>query len=59
MSKKKMDVMLQEKEYFINGKLADDGSVEIAGCVRNGVDKESADDRIVLNRTVQLNSSWK
>ena len=27
MSKKKMDVMLKEKEYFIHGKLADD-----AGC---------------------------
>lgn len=37
MSKKKMDVMLQEKEYFINGKTATDGSTEIAGCVANGV----------------------
>jgi len=52
MSKKKMDVMLQEKEYFINGKLADDGSVEIAGCVRNGVDKESAE--AIFNQMVSF-----
>ena len=31
MSKKKMDVMLEEKEYFIHGKTDDDGNVEIAG----------------------------
>ena len=31
MSKKKMDVMLEEKEYFIHGKTAADGTVEIAG----------------------------
>ena len=37
MSKKKMSVMLEEKEYFINGKRAEDGSTEIAGCVANGV----------------------
>jgi DNA polymerase-3 subunit alpha len=43
MSKKKMDVMLQEKEYFINGKRADDGSVEIAGCVANGIPAKAAE----------------
>ena len=43
MSKKKMDVMLEEKEYFINGKKADDGSLEIAGCVRNGVPAAAAE----------------
>ncbi|MBQ0004367.1 MAG: DNA polymerase III subunit alpha [Clostridiales bacterium] len=43
MSKKKMAVMLEEKEYFINGKKADDGSVEIAGCVANGIPKEAAE----------------
>ena len=43
MSKKKMDVMLEEKEYFINGKVADDGSLEIAGCVRNGVPAAAAE----------------
>ena len=43
MSKKKMSVMLEEKEYFINGKTADDGSVEIAGCARNGVPAAAAE----------------
>ena len=43
MSKKKMSVMLEEKEYFINGKVADDGSVEIAGCARNGVPASAAE----------------
>ena len=37
MSKKKMNVMLEEQEYFINGKVSESGEVEIAGCVRNGV----------------------
>ena len=37
MSKKKMDVMLEEKQYFIHGKTADDGTVEIEGCVRKGI----------------------
>ena len=44
MSKKKMDVMLEEKEYFINGKLDGNGNVEIAGCVRNGVPREAAEE---------------
>ena len=43
MSKKKMDVMLKEKEYFISGKKADDGSTEIAGCVANGVPASAAE----------------
>lgn len=43
MSKKKMAVMLEEKEYFINGKKAEDGSVEISGCVANGISKEAAE----------------
>lgn len=43
MSKKKMDVMLEEKEYFIGGKTAEDGSLEIAGCVRNGVPAAAAE----------------
>ena len=43
MSKKKMDVMLEEKEYFIHGKLDEDGNVEIAGCVRNGIPEEAAE----------------
>ena len=43
MSKKKKDVMLQEKEYFINGKLDENGNVEIPGCLRNGISKEAAE----------------
>lgn len=42
MSKKKMKVMEQEREYFIHGKLDVDGNVEIAGCVRNGVPADVA-----------------
>lgn len=43
MSKKKHDVMMKEREYFIHGKLADDGSVEIPGCIRNGVPEGAAE----------------
>lgn len=43
MSKKKMSVMEEERRYFIHGKLDDEGNVEIAGCLRNGVSKEAAD----------------
>lgn len=42
MSKKKMDVMLKEQEYFIYGKEGGDGSIEIRGCVRNGIPQEAA-----------------
>lgn len=42
MGKKKMDVMEQERQYFIHGKLDDNGDIEIAGCVRNGVSEEIA-----------------
>lgn len=52
MSKKKMDVMLEEKEYFINGKTADDGTIEIMGCVRNGVPKEAAEE--IFNQMVSF-----
>ena len=44
MSKKKMDVMLEEKEYFIHGKTDEDGNVEIAGCVRNGIPEHAAEE---------------
>lgn len=44
MSKKKMAVMLEEKEYFINGKTDKDGNVEIEGCVRRGIPKEAAEE---------------
>ncbi|MDY6038306.1 MAG: DNA polymerase III subunit alpha [Eubacterium sp.] len=43
MSKKKADVMMEEKEWFINGKTADDGSIEISGCIRNGIPKHAAE----------------
>ncbi len=43
MSKKKMAVMLEEKEYFINGKKSPDGSVEISGCVANGIPRAAAE----------------
>ena len=43
MSKKKMDVMLEEKELFINGKKDAAGNVEIAGCVANGVPAKAAE----------------
>lgn len=37
MSKKKRDAMELEREYFVNGKLDEQGNVEIQGCVRNGI----------------------
>ncbi len=43
MSKKKMSVMLEEKEYFINGKRRADGTVEIPGCIANGIPREAAE----------------
>ncbi len=43
MSKKKMSEMLKEQEYFVHGKVSDDGSIEIPGCVRNGIPKKAAD----------------
>jgi len=44
MSKKKVDVMAKEREYFVHGKLADDGTVEIPGAIRNGVPENVAND---------------
>ncbi len=52
MSKKKMDVMLEEKEYFIHGKTGPDGQVEIAGCVRNGIPAEAAE--VIFNDMVSF-----
>ncbi len=42
MSKKKMDIMLQEQEYFVYGKEDKDGNLEIRGCVRNGIPEKAA-----------------
>jgi len=43
MSKKKMDVMLKEKEYFIHGKPEDSEGAAIRGCVANGVSEAAAE----------------
>ena len=43
MSKKKHDVMEKEKEYFIHGKMGDDGTVEVEGAVRRGVPEAVAE----------------
>ena len=42
MGKKKLDVMAKEREVFINGQVDENGNVIVPGCVRNGIDKESA-----------------
>jgi DNA polymerase-3 subunit alpha len=42
MGKKKLDVMAKERQYFIYGKLDDNGNIEIPGCIRNGIDEASA-----------------
>ena len=52
MSKKKMDVMLQEKEYFIHGKEDEQGNIEIMGCVRNGVPENIAEE--IFNQMVSF-----
>ncbi len=44
MSKKKIDVMAQEREYFVHGKAAEDGTIEIPGAVRNGVPENVANE---------------
>jgi len=42
MSKKKMDIMLKEQEYFVYGKEDEAGNIEIKGCVRNGIPERAA-----------------
>ena len=42
MGKKKLDVMAKEREVFINGQLDENGNIIVPGCVRNGIDAESA-----------------
>jgi DNA polymerase-3 subunit alpha len=42
MSKKKMDVMMREEHNFIFGRDNEDGSVDIPGCVRNGIREKAA-----------------
>ncbi len=43
MSKKKHDVMEREREVFINGLVNEDGTVEVEGCIRRGVDRACAE----------------
>ena len=42
MSKKKLDVMAEERKNFIYGITDEKGNVLVPGCIRNGVDEESA-----------------
>lgn len=42
MSKKKHDVMLQERQNFIHGIVDEEGEVSVPGCVRNGISEEVA-----------------
>ncbi len=42
MGKKKLDVMAKEREIFIHGQTDENGNVVIPGCVRNGIDEQSA-----------------
>ncbi len=42
MSKKKHDVMEKEREIFIEGLVDDNGKVIVRGCLRNGIDRETA-----------------
>ena len=42
MSKKKHDVMEREREIFINGLTNENGNVKVEGCVRRGIDRETA-----------------
>ncbi|MDD4090024.1 MAG: OB-fold nucleic acid binding domain-containing protein, partial [Tissierellia bacterium] len=44
MGKKKMDVMLKERQNFIYGKKEENGEPEIAGAVKNGVDEKTANE---------------
>ena len=42
MGKKKLDVMAKEREIFINGQVDENGNIVVPGCVRNGIDEQSA-----------------
>ena len=44
MSKKKLDVMAQEREYFVHGKFDENGNLELPGAVRNGVPEKIANE---------------
>lgn len=42
MSKKKHDVMEEERRWFIYGKEDESGNVEVPGCIRNGISEAAA-----------------
>ncbi|SNS90092.1 DNA polymerase III catalytic subunit, DnaE type [Anaerovirgula multivorans] len=42
MGKKKRSVMEEERQYFIYGKVDEQGDIEISGCIRNGVPENVA-----------------
>lgn len=42
MGKKKLDVMAKEREVFIHGQVDEEGNVIVPGCIRNGIDEQSA-----------------
>jgi DNA polymerase-3 subunit alpha len=44
MSKKKMDVMQKERHNFIYGITGEDGSIDVSGAIRNGVDEKTANE---------------
>lgn len=44
MSKKKAAVMAQEREYFVHGKLDENGNVDVPGCERRGIDPRIANE---------------
>ena len=44
MSKKKADVMIEEEEYFVNGRPAENGQEAVPGCVSNGIPEAVARD---------------
>ncbi|MDO4552951.1 MAG: DNA polymerase III subunit alpha [Bacillota bacterium] len=43
MSKKKRDVMEQERQYFIYGKQDEEGGWELPGCINNGIPEQAAE----------------
>lgn len=42
MSKKKADDMARERQFFVHGKDNDDGTVDVMGCIRNGISEDAA-----------------
>ena len=42
MGKKKLDVMAKEREVFIHGQVDENENIIVPGCVRNGIDEQSA-----------------